>query len=176
MTISVGSGGNDVNEDGSSYVPSFAAVWFGNAGSTTASYTGLRFANINIPQGATILSARLEVYSASQPQWIAISFQYAGEASDNSAPFSAGSKPSQRPLTAARVNHSSSVNWNANTWYQLDDIRVIVQEIINRPGWQSGNSLSIILRGTGTAYGRKFVRAFEGGATGAVRLIITYHT
>jgi len=50
----------------------------------------------------------------------------------------------------------------------------VVREIINRPNWQPGSSLSIILTGTGSAWGRKFISTYERGATFAPRLVITY--
>jgi hypothetical protein len=51
----------------------------------------------------------------------------------------------------------------------------VVQPVISRAGWRSGNSLTIILKGTGTGiWARKFIGSFEGGASFAARLVITY--
>ena len=150
-----------------------ATAWLGTASSATASYAGFRFANVTIPAGATITSARLETNAAST-QWNRIAFEFAIEAAANSAAFTATSRPSQRPLLAPRVAHSTDVQWTANTWYQLEQIAPILQAAINQPGWTSGNAVSLILRGTGSAWGRKFVRAFEGGAATAPRLVVTY--
>ncbi len=171
MALPVRSGADDVNEDGSTFTASSPAVWLGNGGGT--SWTGWRFTGVTIPAGVTIVSAHVDVYVPADV-WIAMSFQMAGEAADNSAAFSASSRPSQRALTAARVNHTSSVKWAANNWYSLNDITPIVQEILARPGWTGGNALSIIVRGTGSAWGRKYVRAYESGWQTAARLVITY--
>jgi len=169
----INAGRDDVNEDGSTFTASNPLLWIGNG--SGASYTGLRFNNVVIPRGATITSAYLRLYSSSN-QWITVNLQIAGDATNNSAAFSSASRPSQRPLTAARVNHHSNTRWLANSWYNFNDMSGVVQEIISRPGWQSGNSLSIILRGTGSTWGRKFVRAFESGASTAVMLIVNYST
>jgi hypothetical protein len=173
ITIQIGSGDNDVNEVNNQLDASNATLWIGNAGNTSTSYAGLRFTNIAIPKGAKIKSAHLEFYST-QSQWLQIDLQTAAETSDNSAAFSASSRPSQRPRTAV-VNYGANVNWGANTWYSLNEIGSVVQTIVNRSGWKSGNSLTLILKGSGSGiWGRKFVRSYESGASFAARLVITY--
>ena len=93
----------------------------------------------------------------------------------NSAPYTATSRPSQRTPTAAQVNHSSNARWLPNTWYALGDMKTVLQEVVNRPDWQSGNAVSAILKGSGTGtWSRKFFRSFEAGAVTAPRLVVTY--
>jgi hypothetical protein len=173
ITSQPAQGSDDANEDGSALTTNSTTLWFGNGASTSKSYLGLRFNNVTVPRGATITSAKLQVYS-SQSQWIYVDVQFAAEASNNAATFSTSSKPSQRSLTTARVNHSSDGSWSANTWYDLDDISSVIQEVTNRTGWQSGNSLVIILKGTGGSYGRKFIASYDGDPTYAPKLVITY--
>jgi hypothetical protein len=173
VTLQVSASANDVNQDGTALASTSTTLWLGNASSTTSSYTGLRFTNINLPPGATINSAHLEVYS-SQSQWINVSFSLAAEASGNSPIFSATNLPSQRTLTTQTVSHSSNVQWLANTWYSLNEMAAVIQAVINRPDWQSGNSLSIILRGTGGTWARKFIASWDGSPATAPRLVITY--
>jgi hypothetical protein len=173
--VQVAASSDDVNEDGTAFDSTAATVWLGNGSSTTGSYTGLRFANVVIPQGATISTAHLEVYSA-QGQWMNLSFSTQAEATGNSATFSTASKPSQRPLMAQIVTHSSNVNWAANTWYSLDEIGPVIQAIVSRPDWQPGNSISLILKGTGGVWARKSVRSVDGGAAQAPRLVVAFAT
>src|SRR5258708_9251932 len=52
----------------------------------------------------------------------------------------------------------------------------VVQGVINRADWQSGHSLSLILTGTGSAWGRKFVTSVDGSAALAPKLVISYTT
>ncbi len=173
VTVQITSPTDDVNEDGSDYTEFSAEVWVGNKASLTASYTGLRFTGVNIPPGAVITSAELELHAAST-QWLTIGLDLSGEAAANSAPFTVGDRPSQRTLTTATINHNSNSQWVAGTWYTFEDVAAIVQEIVNQPGWQSGNSLALIMNGTGGAWGSKHATTYEMSAAEAARLVITY--
>jgi type IV pilus assembly protein PilY1 len=173
VTLQISGSSDDVNQNGTSLASPSSTLWVGTYSSATSSYTGLRFNSVTIPAGATITSAQLEVFS-SQTQWIGISLDLAAENIGNSPTFSTGNLPSQRALTAQTVGHSSNVQWLANTWYSLGEITDVIQSVIDRPDWQSGNSLSIILRGTGNAWGRKFVTSWDSSPATAPRLIITF--
>jgi hypothetical protein len=161
---------NEVNNvfDGS---PTNKTLWIGNSSTTTTSYTGLRFTHVTIPKNAVISSAIVQVLST-QNSWITMKFSMMGDASGNSQPFSTTSLPSSRIGTVAKINHASNTKWQTNTWYSLNDIQSVIQEIVNRPDWQSGNSISIILKGTGQTYGRKFVSSFDGGAI--TKLLVSF--
>ena len=174
LTLQVGASVDDVNEVNNALDTTSTTQWIGNGGATTGSYAGMRFTSVLIPRGSLITSAYLQVYST-QNQWISCAFSIAADAVGNSSPFTSSTRPSQRTPTANAVTHSDNVSWAADTWYALDDMRAVVQEIVGRPDWQAGNSLSIILRGTGSgAFSRKFVRSFDSGAANAPRLVVTY--
>jgi len=174
LTVQVGASVDDVNEVNNALDTTSTTQWIGNGGATTGSYAAMRFTSVLIPPGSLITSAYLQVYSA-QNQWISCAFSIAADAVGNSSPFTASTRPSQRTLTANAITHSDNVSWAADTWYALDDMKAVVQEIVGRADWQPGNSLSIILRGTGSgAFSRKFVRSFDSGAANAPRLVVTY--
>jgi FtsP/CotA-like multicopper oxidase with cupredoxin domain len=175
LTLQVGASSDDVNQDGNTLELAFFDVWLGNGSSTTASYTGLRFTNVTIPPGATITAAHVEVY-ANSTQWISVNMALAAEAVGNSPTFSTNNRPSQRTLTSAQVNHSSNVQWLAGTWYSLDDITLVIQEVVNLGDWANGNSLSVILKGTNGQWGRKYVESYDGTPANAPKLVITYTT
>jgi N-acetylneuraminic acid mutarotase len=170
---------NDVNEVNGELQASNYVVWLGTGASTTTSYTGLRFTGVSIPRGATIVSAQLQVYSPTSSS-LSISLQIAGDRAANSAAFSASSRPSQRTLTSARVNYNSSASWSANLWYTVADVSSIVQEIVQQSTWASGNSLSLVLHGTGQANAFRYIAANEAinyygdGVNRAARLVINY--
>jgi PKD repeat protein len=176
MTLQIAASSGDVNEVNGVLTTNAGTIWLGNGGSTTTSYTGLRFTNVSIPAGATISSAYLQVYS-SQSQWIGLEFGLSADAVGNSAAFSSTSRPSQRTRTTSVVAHDDDVNWAANTWYALDEMKGVVQAVVSRADWQAGNSLSIIITGTGSgAYARKFVSSFDASSANAPKLVVTYST
>jgi hypothetical protein len=151
MSAANGAGaGDDVNEVGATFDPASATVWLGNGGSTTSSFTGLRFTHVPLPPARPSLP----------PIWRSIPARASGIPS-----------ASNWPPTA----HSSNVAWQANTWYALDEIASVLQEVVNRPGWHNGHSLALILRGTSPGqWGRKFVMSCEGNPAFAPRLVVSY--
>jgi len=172
VTFTINSGSNDANEvDGTLYL-SNAQLGIGNA-NTLNTYTGLRFVNVNIPKGAVITSAQIQLYSITSQQ-TAINLNIAGEVSANSAVFSNSKKPSQRILTNARAVYSSDVMWAANTWYALTDVKAVVQEVVNTSVWQTGAPLTLVIKGMSSGMFYRTVNAYEGGSANAVRFVVTY--
>jgi hypothetical protein len=164
----------------SSFQADLSTMWLGNGGVNTAnnSFSALRFANVPIPQGAQIVSAKLGVVSSVSPnQWITYSFDMYAEAADNSTPFTAAFSSRPRTSEASKfILSNNNVNWLYNTYYEFTLPPALVQEVISRPGWQSGNALSLISVGKGSGnYGRKFVFANGSTATSAPKLIIVYN-
>jgi glucose/arabinose dehydrogenase len=164
---------DDVNESGNDYQEFDSVAWIGTGGSASASYLGLRFTNISIPQDSTIVSAHLEFYST-QSQWVSMGYDLAADASGNSPFFSSSNKPSQRTLTTQMVSHTSDNSWPANTWNSSDEINTVIQAVISHPDWQAGNSLSLVIRGTEGTWQRKFIRSFDGAPLLAPKLVVTY--
>lgn len=173
LTVSLNSITDGVNQDGGRFSYNYREIWLGTGQNVKQSYAGLRFNQLNIPQKATIISAMLQVYTP-RATWTNMAFRTYGHAADNSPTFSYTTRPSTRALTNANTLHNSNVAWNTKTWYTVSDVRPIISEIINRSGWKSGQSLSLVLKGAGSAYGRKFVNDFAGTDSLAPRLIITY--
>ncbi len=131
---------------------------------------GLRFNNIQIPKGATITSAYVE-FETDVAWSTACNLTIKGQASDNPAAFTATSNNiSARPQTTA------SVAWSPAAWATVDQkqqspsLNSIIQEIVNRSGWLNGNSIAILVQGTGT----REAESFEGEATAAPLLVVTY--
>lgn len=180
-TLLIPASSSDANQDGSGNGASNVSLnsselWLGTGKTTAYSYTGFRFANVPIPQGATIESARLNVYSTSG-QYVPMSFRWYGELVPNSAPFNTSTaKPSLRTVTASSILHTSNMFWAQNTWYQLDQIAPVVQPIISQASWNPGNSLTVIAKGAGSAWGRKFFASFDRNSALAPTLQITYST
>jgi hypothetical protein len=134
---------------------------------------GMRFTALAIPQGATIQSAALQ-FRADETQSEATSLLIQGQAAGNTVTFTNTSlNVSSRPRTAA------SVTWTPAAWavigeagpnQRTPDLSAIIQEIVNRPDWVSGNSIVLIISGTG----HRTAESYEGMAAGAPRLEIQF--
>jgi type IV pilus assembly protein PilY1 len=110
---------------------------------------GIRFDDIDIAQGATILSANL-IFTADEAHSGATSLTIRGEDADNSTAFSTSSNN-----ITSRTTTSASVAWSPSAWSTLHeqhtspDIKTLVQEIVDRAGWNAGNPMSFIITGSG---------------------------
>ncbi len=153
------------NQDGTAYTTS--STWVGVGQNISSSYTTLRFANVTIPANAKINSAKLELKSTSE-QWINLSFNVKGDNSANSTAFSSSSLPSSRNLTSQEISYSKDEKWTSGSWIYLDDASTVVSAITSKSDWKSGNSISLIAKGAGQAYGRKYING--------ARITISYTT
>jgi thermitase len=168
LTIQVSSGLDDVNEDlrsGRQYTDRRRAY-------VGKSYlTGYRFAQFPVPSGATITDARLLQYAASGLK-ADITVVYRAEADDDSAPFSGNLNGlTNREKTAAAVSDHPGP-WSQD-YYASPDLKTIVQEVVDRAGWQSGNALTLFVEDYGSSSRRK-VANFEYDSELAPVLEVTY--
>lgn len=134
---------------------------------------GLRFQAVTIPPDAIIDSAYIQ-FTVDETPSLAASLLIQGQAADTAPAFTTAlNNISTRTRTTAQVNWTPS-GWSpvgaAGPAQQTPSIASIIQELVDRPGWTSGNALALIVSGTG----RRTAEAFEGGAALAARLHIDY--
>ena len=136
----------------------------------------LRFRSINIPQGATIVVAYIQLYLIGIAAICTEATCY-GVDEDNTITFA--DDPFARPVTTALAN------FDGNQWASLvlgayrnsPSIKDIIQEIVNRSGWVAGNALGFFILNDGTTDG--CIIAFwpyEGPAGTSPRLVIEWTT
>lgn len=115
---------------------------------TTDNDTALRVTGVDIAQGTTITSANLFIYadfvSPSTNQTIKTTIHGFNE--DNTSDFS--SDPTGRALTTAVYSYTNTAFIGQ---YMGFDLTNIVQEIINRSAWTSGNAMGFRFQNNGTA-------------------------
>lgn len=139
-------------------------------GSSPKQIVGLRFQNVAVPQGATITSARLE-FEVDSTNSSTTSLTIQGENVDSAVTFNSTDRNiSSRPVTTASVAWSSVPNLAMNQKLVSPDLTPVVQEIVNRAGWISGNAMAFIITGSGT----KNVESFDSEPGAAPLLKITY--
>ncbi len=129
----------------------------GNA-SMQRELTGLRFGGLPVPKGSEIVQAFIQ-FKVDEGSSGAAALTVVGEAADNAASYVQGRNAniSSRPKTVA------SVPWSPPTWtaptqpgggasgpdQQTPDLKAVLQEIVDRPGWQKGNAAAFMVWGTG---------------------------
>jgi hypothetical protein len=132
---------------------------------------GVRFQGVSIPPGATILAAMLE-FRTTKARDLPASFVIHGVAADHAPAF--GTQPfalSTLPQTGAALHWENVPPWLIRNYPEPSpDVSAILQEIIDRPGWQSGNAISFIITGSGT----RAAHAYEGDPGRMVGLTFKY--
>jgi hypothetical protein len=116
---------------------------------TTDRAVGLRFQNINVPRGAHITRAYIEFVAHNEgaatlsgPCRMVIR----GEAGDDAQAFyGTNGEITARTQTTQEVVWDPVPAWDLDQKYQTPDLSPIVQEIIGRAGWISGNSMVFIM-------------------------------
>ena len=138
-----------------------------------AQLAGLRFQNITIPSGSVITNAYIQ-FTVDEATSGDANLFIRGEDVNNSAAFStASANLSQRSTTSA------TIGWNPVAWQVIGgagikqrtpNISSIINEIISRPGYASGNAISIFIGGSGT----RISESYETSPSQAAKLCVTY--
>ncbi|NNC96005.1 MAG: T9SS type A sorting domain-containing protein [Chitinophagales bacterium] len=135
----------DIGDGGSMDLTSIDLDLSEDGGSSTI--IGLRFQNINIPQGAIIDSAFI-IFTARSDESGSTTLNIQAENVDSAVTYSnTNSDVSSRSYTSS-VSWTNTPGWNDDDVYTSPDLTSIVQQVINRPGWQSGNPLAFGVTGT----------------------------
>lgn len=136
-----------------------------------ANHVGFILRNVTIAQGATIDNATVEVQDFDATN-LTLNVEVYAEDVDDPANLATGSNDlSARTLTTAHVTWSATL---ATSGYNTSpDVKTVIQEVIDRVGWVSGNDILIMLvRNSGTAY----MASYNSSAAAAPKLNITYST
>ena len=113
---------------------------------------GLRYTNIIIPQGATITKAYIQ-FTTDETNTGTTSLTIKGDDSNSASSFTTATNN-----VSGRAKTTNSTSWNPSSWSSVGqsgsaqrtpELKNIVQEIVNRSGWFTGNNLAFIITGTG---------------------------
>ena len=139
---------------------------------STKQLVGMKFDNLNIPQGATIRSAYIE-FRAKDNSSGTLNLNITGERADSAATFSASNSN-----VSGRLKTTASVNWAPGSWsseaaYSTPDLTAVVQEIVNRAGWARGNEMAFYVSTTSNSNTRR-AYSRDGSTSKAPKLVINY--
>ncbi len=136
---------------------------------------GLRFSPLAVPRDALIASASIQ-FTADEAQNAATSLIIRAHAADNAPAFTTmAGNLSSRPRTGAFVP------WAPSAWDTADergapqrtpDLAQVVQEVVSRTAWNSGNALAIVINGNG----HRTADAFDDTSAQPAQLTVNYYT
>lgn len=137
-------------------------------------YIGLRFKDINLPQGATVLNAYLEFTAYQNGTSSGATMTIRGVDEDNPRDFSPYTRYllHNKPKTSASVVWSNIEPWYRNGTYQSPSITSIIQEIVDRPNWQIDNNLMLVL--SDFNYAKRGAYTYGGKPSGATKLVLEF--
>lgn len=136
--------------------------------------TGLQFA-LDLPPGTTIASARLRVTATADNSGSVTSEVRAYDVA-SAQPFSS---THTHQLTAHHPTTSAAVSWGmpnvtGGQIYDSPDLRSLVQAIVDRPDWSTGNVIGFTLDGSTAAVGNNWRCIRNASTTSPAQLIVEY--
>jgi len=149
-------------------------------------FVGMRWTNVLIPNGATatIINATIQFHVDSTDPDEPIVVRFKGHDIDNAPAFTT----TNFDITS-RTNTTAFVDWDIPDWVSVSDegpaqltpnLATIVQEIIDRPGWLSGNAMVIKItewpNATGTNVGMRHAESRDGESASAPQLSVSFTT
>ena len=135
------------------------------------SAVGLRFTQVGVPQGATITNAYVQ-FKADETSSETTDLTINGLAGNNAAAFRSGVFTLSRAVRTAASAAWSPVAWTERQQglnQRTPNLAPVLQEILNRPAWASGNALALVITGSG----RRVAKSFEVGAPAVLHIEYT---
>ncbi len=134
---------------------------------------GMRFLGVDVPRGATMVNAHLPS-QVDETTSMATALTIQGRAADNAPTFASSTGD-----ISSRLRTTAAVSWSPAPWTTVGEagpdqrtpnIASVIQEIVSRPGWSSGNALAIIFTGSG----KRVAEAYDGIPAAAPLLHVVY--
>ena len=137
----------------------------------------LRFDNITLPPGTNVLDAFLtfRCYTSTSAQPIKIRVK-AIDLDDAAAPTT-WEEAEGAIRTTAYEDIDITTAWSAGSYYNSADFRTVIQEIIDRPGWASGNAIVLLLEENGGTASTSYYRrpyGYDNSSSTCTLLTINY--
>jgi len=151
------------------------AFGYDGSGGRTSSNAFFRFTGVPFAQGQSVGSAVVELMAGATNTSTGVSVLIRALAEDNAtAPVSFAD-------AEARTRTTASVTWNPVPSFTIDvaqqtpDISTVIQEVVNRAGWTSGNAIVVYIEDSGTPAVANRLRQSNGVTTpnSAARLLLT---
>jgi M6 family metalloprotease-like protein len=133
----------------------------------------MTFHNINIPPGSTIDYVALywKAYSGSSS---VDSFKWQFEDTDDAQACAYAYPASRNYVNNYNYSSSYSTSWTAGSWYGVADFSAGLQDVIDRTGWSSGNSIGLKWSSYSASGGYRYIYSYDYGSSSAPYLYVEY--
>lgn len=147
----------------------------GDDGPQGPQIVGIRFAGVDLEPGTQIVSAHIQ-FTVDETSSVPTEVQIRAEASDDAAALTTNLND-----LSSRQTTEAAVTWSLAPWETIadagpdqrtPDLAEVLAEVIERPGWASGNALVVLIRGTGV----RTAESFNGDSALAPLLQVEYFT
>lgn len=137
---------------------------------------GVRFDKLAIPQGAKVKRAEVR-FTADEADRGAIKLKVYADDSDNAARFE-----EKRRNLSRRSATSAKVTWQPKDWRKVGehggkqftpDIAPLLQEVVNRRGWRSGNAFAVLFSSESKS-SKRVAESYRGNKRAAPQLYVEY--
>lgn len=174
IAVNISSGNDDAEDKGGiSNDTNDEVLNIGESDNDGAGYIGLRFQNVSIPKNSIITNAYITFTSnANQGTNPSDTVIYAEDSSSPSA-YNGTTLIRNRTKTSTSVSWSNIPDWSINGIYNTSNISSLVQSIINRNDWVSGNNIAFIIQNN-TVNARRPARSYESPSNKTLRLTIEF--
>ncbi len=145
--------------------------------SSSSQKVGLRFNALAIPPNATITNAYIQ-FKVDETSSGSVPLTIFGEASNSASTFT-----NTAQNISSRSKTTASITWNPAAWnvvgqagsnQRTPNLTSVIQEIVSRAGWGSGNAMAFIISSNSTA--KRVAESYEGDSLGAPLLHIEFTT
>jgi hypothetical protein len=179
--VRINSSSDDAEElaDGTMYMDSSDLEFAFDANDRGLQTVGMCFDNVALPdEGITITNAYVQ-FKADETYSADVTVTIRGEATDSASTFVTDAND-----ISSRDKTTASSEWLPPPWNstgaagvneRTPDLSDIITEIVERPGWLSGNSLAIFIGGT-EVDDRRTAESYNGDSGGAPQLNIFWAT
>jgi hypothetical protein len=174
-TLTLHAGSGDSTGNSSPYFSGTSTSLQAGKSTTYAIKSWIPFANATVAQASSITSATLKLTASTSRSETTVKLLFGCEAADN-----ANTAPTDwttlnaKTMSAATTADNNVAAWTAGTEYTFN-ITSCVQEIVNRAGFASGNTISILIFDNGsTNDARRNIAAEENTSYTEPVLVIVY--
>jgi len=143
-------------------------------------YVAMRYTGVTVPQGATIINAEIQFHVDEVKSNVPLTITFRGEDIGDSPALT-----STNSDISSRFETSASVDWAVPHWAALHDegaaqltpdLSSIVQEIVDRGDWASGNDMTMMIKAWPNNSGQRIAESSNGESSNAPILTITFST